>query len=45
MDARYDIPANTRSVLLLESRLPRRYAELAETLGINLIENVIVDER
>jgi hypothetical protein len=43
-DTRYDIPANTRSVLVLESRLPRRHAELAETLGINLVENVIVDE-
>jgi hypothetical protein len=43
-DARYDIPADTRSVLVLESRLPRQYAELAEILGIELVENVTMDD-
>lgn len=43
-DNRYDIPVNVRSVLVLESTLPQQYKGLAETLGIDLIENVVVDE-
>jgi hypothetical protein len=39
-DRRYDMPANIRVVLVLESKLPVEYKSTAEVLGVELIENV-----
>jgi hypothetical protein len=43
-DGRYHIPPNIRSVLVLESKLPPEYKTTAETLGVEVIENVRVKE-
>lgn len=36
----YDIPTESKVILLLESRLPAEYRPLAELLGVTILENV-----
>ena len=43
-DDQYNIPASIRSVLVLESQLPERYAKVVDALGVEVIEHVVVDE-
>lgn len=43
-DDQYDIPAGIRSVLVLETGLPQKYAKIANALGVEVTENVPVDE-
>ncbi len=41
-DDKYDIPAGIRSVLVLETQLPKKYAKVADVLGVEVIEHVAV---
>lgn len=42
-DDNYAVPSGCRTMLVLESRLPRQYAGLARAFGTTLVENVAVD--
>jgi hypothetical protein len=44
LDRRYQIPSTIRSVLVLASKLPAEYKTTAEALGVEVIENIMVNE-
>ncbi len=43
-DDQYDIPPGIRPVLVLETQLPQQYVKIVDTLGVEVIEHVMVDE-